>query len=391
MIIRDFSQTFLQQLKHFPAILVVGARQVGKTTLIKSLLSKTHKYVLLEDPDMRELAINDPKSFLARFTPPLIIDEFQHAPQLVNYLQGIIDNDRDLKGQYVLTGSQNFQMMEQVTQSLSGRIAILSLYGLSSSEYMIDKMFSSKEAIAKIILRGTYPELWKNKEFPPQTWMSSYVQTFLERDLRQLGQVGDLHSFEKFLKVLAIRTGQVLNNSDVAADCGMSPPTIQKWISILERAFVIKLVQPYINNLTSRVRKASKLYFLDTGLAAYLMGFRDEEALLQSPFLGSLFETLVFTDFIKRSSNNGEIPEHYYLQTKSKIGVDFIVSRNQKLSLYEIKLNTTYNNNLAKQLIQTAPTLKNVEQLNLIMSTNEEFDTEISGLKVHVSKWNGLI
>lgn len=339
---------------------------------------------------MRELAINDPKSFLARFTPPLIIDEFQHALQLVNYLQGLIDNNRELKGQYVLTGSQNFQMMEQVTQSLSGRIAILSLYGLSSSEYKIEEMFSNREIIAKIILRGTYPELWKNRELPTQAWMSGYVQTFLERDLRQLGQVGDLHSFEKFLKVLAVRTGQVLNHSDIAADCGMSPPTIQKWISILERAFVIKLVQPFTNNLTSRVRKSSKMYFLDTGLAAYLMGFRDEEALLQSPFLGSLFETLVYTDFIKRSSNNGEIPEHYYLQTKTKMGVDFIVSRNQKLSLFEVKLNATFSNNLAKQLIQTAPVLKNVDQLNLIMSTHEEFDTEINGLKIHVSKWNGL-
>ncbi len=390
MITRDFSVILESYLKSFSAILVLGARQVGKTTLLKKHLSKTHKYLLLEDPDLRELAINDPRSFLERFPPPIIIDEFQHAPQLVSYLQGIIDQNRNLKGQIVLTGSQNFQMMEQVTQSLAGRIGVLTLYGLSSLEIKKKENFTSHKELAYLMMRGTYPELWKNPDFKTKDWMSSYVQTFLERDLRQLAQVGDLASFERFLKVSAARTGQVLNVSELAKDCGVSSPTAQKWLSILERAYVIKLVQPYYNNLTSRVRKSSKLYFLDTGLACYLMGYRDPEVLLQSPHVGSLFETLVYSDFIKRTANEGEIPEHFYLQTKSKVGVDFIVQKEQLLDLYEIKFSKTFQNKLTEQLLITAPFFKKTRVLNLLMPIEKNFETKINNTSIFIKKWNQM-
>ncbi len=387
MIKRDLLQSMNSFLKSFPAVLVLGARQVGKTTLLKELLSKTHKYVLLEDPDIRALALNDPRSFLEKFPPPLIIDEFQYAPEIVSYLQGLIDNRRSLKGQIILTGSQNFQMMEQVTQSLAGRIGILTLFGLSSTELKIGKNYDP-QFLVDLILRGTYPELWKEKQIVTRDWMSSYVQTFLERNLRQLAQVGDLSSFERFLKLTAARTAQLLNISDLANDCGISPPTAQKWLSILERAYIIKLVSPYINNITSRVRKASKLYFLDTGLACYLMGYRDSEALLQSPHIGPLFETLVYSDFVKRTSSTGEIPEHFYLQTKSKVGVDFIVQKNQRLHLFEIKFSQTFNNRLANQLIITAQELKNVAEQTLIMPCEKNFETVIQGIKINVKNWN---
>jgi predicted AAA+ superfamily ATPase len=389
MIKRDLVQSMSSFLKSFPAVLVLGSRQVGKTTLLKEILSKTHKYVLLEDPDVRELAINDPRTFLTKYTPPLIIDEFQYAPEIVSYLQGLIDKRRSLKGQIILTGSQNFQMMEQVTQSLAGRIGILTLFGLSSSELDIGDNFDYK-FLSELILRGTYPELWKEKHIITREWMSSYVQTFLERDLRQLAQVGDLASFERFLKLTAARTAQILNISDLASDCGVSSPTAQKWLSILERAYIIKLVSPYINNLTSRVRKASKLYFLDTGLASYLMGFRDSDSLLQSPHVGPLFETLVYSDFIKRTSSTGEIPEHFYLQTKSKVGVDFIVQKNQRLHLFEVKFSQTFNNRLANQLVITTPELKNAAEQTLIMPCQKSFETIIQGIKINVKNWNAM-
>lgn len=391
MIYRDFSVVVDSYLKSFSAVLILGARQVGKTTLLKKHLSKTHKYVLLEDPDSRDLAINDPRTFLKQFAPPVIIDEFQNAPQLVNYLQGLIDANRSLKGQIVLTGSQNFQMMEQITQSLAGRVGVLTLYGLSSHE--IQKKTDSlttHESIAQLILRGTYPELWKDQNIKTRDWMSSYVQTFLERDLRKLAQVGDLATFERFLKITAIRTGQILNVSELASDCGVSSPTAQKWLSILERAYIIRLVQPYINNLTSRVRKASKIYFLDTGLASYLMGYRDIKSLLQSPHMGALFETLVYSDFIKRMANDGEIPDHFYLQTKSKVGVDFIVQKNQMIDLYEVKFSKTFQNRLTDQLIITAPNLKSVRTLNLLMPIEKSFETIISGSPIIVKKWNQM-
>jgi predicted AAA+ superfamily ATPase len=389
MIKRDFLPALKSYLNSFPAVLLLGARQVGKTTLLKNALSKTHKYILLEDLDLRELANNDPRSFLKRFSPPFIIDEFQYAPQLVSYLQGLVDENRSKKGQIVLTGSQNFQMMEQVTQSMAGRIGILTMYGLSAKEVKMD-LVSDQKKIAELIIRGTYPELWKEQKLKTRDWMSSYVQTFLERDLRQLAQVGDLMSFEKFLKVVAIRTGQVLNISEIAKDCGVSPPTAQKWLSVLQRAYVIRLVPPYYNNLTSRVRKANKLYFLDTGLAAFLMGFRDTDALLQSPYIGSLFETLVYSDFIKRTSNLGEVPDHFYLQTKSKVGVDFIIQKNQKINLHEIKFSTTFQNRLTDALIKTANDLKNVDTLNLLMPTATNYETKVDSYKVSVKNWSQL-
>lgn len=389
MIKRDFSSLMDSFMKSFSAVLVLGARQVGKTTFIRNALSKTHDYVLLEDPDIRELAINDPRSFFKRFPSPLIIDEFQYAPQLISYLQGIIDENRKLKGQFVLTGSQNFQMMEQVTQSLAGRIGVLTLYGLSSKEIKKDKIFDPK-SISEYILRGTYPELWGEPQIKTRDWMSSYVQTFLERDLRQLAQIGDLATFERFLKVAAARTAQVLNISDLANDCGVSPPTAQKWLSILERAYIIRLVQPYFGNLTSRIRKASKIYFLDTGLACYLMGYRDAETLQQSPHIGALFETLVYSDFIKRSANQGEIPDHFYLQTKSKVGVDFLVQKNRKLDLFEIKFSQTFQNRLTQQLVITEPALKNVNSLNLIMPTEKDFETKIEKLEIYIKNWSQM-
>lgn len=388
MIKRNFSVVLDSYLKSFSAVLVLGARQVGKTTLLKQHLGKSYNYVLLEDPDYRELAINDPRSFLKQFPPPLIIDEFQHAPELVNYLQGLIDDNRDLKGQFVLTGSQNFQMMKQITQSLAGRVGVLTLYGLSSLEIGNRELLADHNFISKIILRGSYPELWKNSEIKTRDWMSSYVYTFLERDLRQLAEVGDLISFERFLKVTAARTAQVLNISELAKDSGVSPPTAQKWLSILERAYIIRLVQPYFNNLTSRVRKASKIYFLDTGLASFLMGYRDEAALLQSPHMGLLFENLVYSDFIKRTANLGEIPDHFYLQTKTRVGVDFIISKNQKLDFFEVKYSKTFQNKLAEQLIITAPNFKNISTLNLLMPTEKNYETKISDFSINVKNWN---
>ncbi|MBY0383817.1 DUF4143 domain-containing protein, partial [bacterium] len=270
-----------------------------------------------------------------------------------------------------------------------GRIGILTMYGLSSLEIKKDSV-EDRKSICELILRGTYPELWKDTKIKTRDWMSSYVQTFLERDLRQLAQVGDLSSFERFLKVTAMRTAQVLNVSELAKDCGISSPTAQKWLSVLERAYIIRTVSPYFNNLTSRVRKASKIYFLDTGLASYLMGFRDSESLLQSPQIGPLFETLVYSDFIKRTANDGEILDHFYLQTKSKVGVDFITQKNQKIDLFEIKFSSTFQNRLEDQLILSSSVLKKVNSLNLIMPTTKNFETKVNGYEIKIKNWSQL-
>ncbi|MFN3696972.1 MAG: ATP-binding protein [Pseudobdellovibrio sp.] len=387
MISRDFSELFNSYLAQFPAVLIMGARQVGKTTFLKNHLKKTHNYVLLENPDTRELAINDPKTFFKNNPAPLIIDEFQYAPQLVNYLQELIDNNRKLKGQYILTGSQNFQMMSQVTQSLAGRVGILTIYGLSSSELKLQNV-SSKNKIGELMLKGFYPEIWSEPNISSYLWYSSYVQTFLERDLYRLSEVGDLQAFNKFLKLAALRTGQVLNYADLAADCSISPPTAQKWISILERAYVIKLVSPYINNATSRVKKAKKLYFLDPGLACYLMGYRSVDAILEGPHSGALFETLVYSDFIKRYSIENDVEDIFYLQTKSKVGVDFVILKNQKRHFCEVKFSSTYSNNLTEQLTRTHKEFKNKDFLYLVMLTEKNFDTKIGIDHIQVKNWD---
>jgi len=356
MIQRAISTSLQRYLKSFPIVLVTGSRQVGKTTLVRELLPG-YKYVLLEDPDQRNLALADPRRFLERNSSPAIFDEFQNIPALTGFLQGMVDENRKKKGQFVLTGSQNFQMMEKVNQSLAGRIGILTLYGLSSSELPATALGVNDISLGKLILRGTYPELWGDSNILERDWYGSYVQSYIERDVRKLSNVGDLLSFERFVRVCAARTAQILNLSDIASDSGISVPTAQRWISILQSTYLVRLVQPFFENIASRVRKAPKLYFMDTGLACYLMGFRDASSMLGSPQYGALFETLVYSDFVKRTSAEGEVPEHYYLQTKSKVGADLLVRKERKLLVIEIKGTKTISTELSAQLVATSSAL----------------------------------
>lgn len=391
MISRRVSKVFQQFLEQFPAIILTGARQTGKTTLTRELLRHSHNYVLLEDLDTRELAVQDPRSFLERYEAPLIIDEFQYAPQLVNYLQGKIDQKRNQTGQYILTGSQNFLMMEQVSQSLAGRAGILSLYPLSSNELPLSKQesFYMEKGLMKLMKRGFYPELWQKKEAQSQYWHTSYVRTFLERDIRNLAQVGDLFIFEKFLKLCAARTGQILNFSDLARDAGISVPTAQRWISILQESYIIHFISPFYQNLSSRVRKAPKLYFLDTGLAIHLMGFRDENTLVHAPQLGALFETLTISDFVKRAASKGEVPEHYYLHTKTRGEIDLMVRSGTKWDLIEIKYLRTIQENSLRQLHKMAQWLgeEKVHQSYLLACVKESFQKN----GIHIHPWNQFL
>lgn len=374
-------------MRTFPVVLIMGSRQVGKTTLARDLL-KNYKYVLLEDPDMRSLALADPKRFLESHTPPVIFDEFQNVPSLTSYLQGMVDENRHRKGQIVLTGSQNFLMMEQVNQSLAGRIGILTMYGLSSTELPASALNVDDECLGRLLLRGTYPELWSSPEIAERDWYGSYVQTYIERDVRKLANVGDLLIFERFVRVCAAHTGQVINLSSIASDTGVSVPTVQRWLSILEATYIIRLVQPFIGNLTSRIRKAPKMYFMDTGLAVYLMGFRDSQSVMGSPQYGALFETLVYSDFVKRTSAEGEIPEHYYLQTATKAGADLLVRTQKKLIAIEIKGGKTLTVDLADQLRATAKFLMEpVSGFFLLGPYAKSTDFRHGEIEVHARPW----
>jgi len=372
-------------VSRFPAMVLTGARQVGKTTILRAALKKSHKYVLLEDPDIRSQAMDDPRTFLERFPAPVIFDEFQYVPELTSYLQGIIDNEREKMGQYVLTGSQNFLMMEQVSQSLAGRAGILSLYGLTAEEIPLRSQkkdsFAHDSDIAKLIHRGTFPELWARPEVIPFEWYGSYLRTYIERDVRNLTQVADLTSFERFVRLCAIRTGQLLNVSELARDTGISQPTANRWLSILRSTYQVHLIEPFYENLTSRIKKSPKLYFLDTGLAAYLMGFRDESLIVSSPQFGALFETLVITNFIKESACKGEVPEHYFLETKSGKEVDLIVRSGTLWDLYEVKARRTFKTNDLKQIIDASSMFGDkAASCNVLAPVEEEFT--MSGVNV---------
>ena len=309
---RVLASTIIKSLSTFPAVVVTGPRQSGKTTLLQSLLQGSHNYVSLENPDIRIRAKEDPIAFLSAYPTPVIIDEIQYVPELLSYIKTRIDEHR-APGQWVLTSSQLFPLMAGVSQSLAGRAAVLNLFPFSFAEGQGDaprardlpvwlaelsKLSSSiaPDDLPAVILRGFYPEMVSNRKIDRELWCSSYISTYLERDVRQMAQLGDLSQFERFVKLCAIRTGQQFHGAEMARDIGVSLPTVKRWLSLLEAAGQVILLQPYYRNLGKRLVKSPKLYFTDTALATYLMGIHEVTTLQNSPHYGALFETMIVVD-----------------------------------------------------------------------------------------------
>ncbi len=354
---RTLTRTIRRAATTFPAIVVTGPRQSGKTTLLKTMFSRTHGFVSLENPDVRMRAKEDPVGFLELYAPPVIIDEIQYVPEILSYIKTRIDEDRK-PGNWLLTGSQNFVLMQGVSQSLAGRAAVLSLMPFSVSERLnngertIDpaswvrniresKTLKRTTPATEVLLRGCYPEIASGHTVDRQLWCGSYISTYIERDVRNLAHVGDLSQFEKFLRLCAARTGQILNLSDMARDIGVSVPTAKRWLSILETGYQVYLLYPYYRNVGKRLIKSPKVYFTDTALASYLLGIHDRETLLHSPNFGNLFETLIVTDVLKRFLHFGQIPSLYYLRTMDGLEIDLVLDIGQKLRLFEIKASMT--------------------------------------------------
>ena len=351
---RHMENAINKAVKMFPAVLITGARQVGKTTLLRHMKSEI-PYLTLDDPILLQSALEEGGSFFKTTPPPVIVDEIQYAPNLFRYIKMIAD-ESGKKGQFFLTGSQQFRMMKNVSESLAGRIGIINLLGLSLREinndpfmevFMpIDEYYTKRKVSAKqtdyrelwkIIHKGSMPAMYKD-ELDWQMFYAAYAKTYLERDVRELTQVGDEVKFIKFMTAIASRTSQMLNLSSVANEVGISAPTADRWLSILISSNIVYLLQPYYNNIMKRAVKTPKLYFLDTGLAAYLLKWKTPEALESGAMAGAFFESFVIAEILKSYYNAGVLePSLYYYRDKDGREVDILIEQNGVIHPVEIK------------------------------------------------------
>jgi predicted AAA+ superfamily ATPase len=329
----------------YPVITITGPRQSGKTTLARAAFADK-PYVSLETPDEREFAATDPRGFLARWRDGAIIDEVQHVPALFSWIQSDVDAAGSM-GRFVLTGSQNFALMAHITQSLAGRSALVQLLPLSIAELSAAECMPDE--LDAMMLRGGYPALYV-RSLNPARWLADYTMSYLERDVRQISQVQDLSTFQRFLRLCAGRTGQLLNLSNLAQETGISQSTARAWLSVLEASYIVFLLPPHHRNLGKRVVKMPKLYFLDTALAASLMGIQTPAQLAIHPLRGALFETLIVVEFLKARFNQGFPSNLYFWRDNVGLEVDLLLDDPEGLCPVEIKSSATVTEDMFKGL-----------------------------------------
>lgn len=347
MINRDIAPLLSQLAKQYPVLTITGPRQSGKTTLSKALFP--HKpYVTLEDPDVRRYAKEDPRGFLNQYSGGAILDEIQRAPELPSYLQGMVDADSNA-GRFILTGSQQFELMTQVTQSLAGRTAILRLLPFSLAESRRAQVKSAAPDLAECIFTGFYPRI-HDKQLNPSQALADYFATYVERDLRQLTAVHDLQRFERFVRLCAGRTGQLLNLNSLGNDAGVSHATARAWIDLLQTSYIIYLLPPWFTNTNKRLTKSPKLYFYDVGLACWLLGLRAHDQVSRDPLWGSLFENFVVMEAMKDRLNTGQSADMYFYRDSDGNEVDLLLPVGGKFHAIEIKAGETINSDYFKGL-----------------------------------------
>ena len=375
-ITRQLEQVVLRASELFPVVMVTGPRQVGKTTMLQTLMDDRRNYVSLDSRINRDMAVNEPELFLQRHPPPVLIDEFQYAKELLPYIKSYVDRHKN-NGDYWLTGSQAFHMMKHVSESLAGRAAVIPMQGLSISEILglpggafigdcsrwldgakIREPQNLKEVYKKIFT-GSMPLAYSG-DFDRDLFYSAYVDTYLARDVRDLTQVGDEMAFGRFMTACAARTAGLVNYADLARDAGISPPTAKQWMSILRTSGVVVLLEPYFNNALKRIVKSPKMYFMDTGLCAYLARWDSAETLEASAMTGQYFETYAVSEVIKSYHNIGKRPPVYYYRDTDQKEIDLVLEANNTLYPFEIKKSAMPGKNAVKHFEILSKTKKDI-------------------------------
>ena len=345
MIYRNITEKLLALSRQFPVVTLTGPRQSGKTTLVKKVFAHL-PYVSLESPETRLLIQNDPKGFLNNYKNGVILDEVQRLPDLFSYIQIIVDEDNK-EGQFILTGSQNFLLLEKITQSLAGRVAILKLLPFCLGELKTSGLLY--EEYEDFIFNGFYPRLY-DKKIPAIDYYPNYIQTYVERDVKQIKNITDQNSFIRFLQMCAGRIGQLLNVSSLANDCGISQITAKSWLSILEASYVIYFLYPFHKNFNKRLVKMPKIYFFDTGLACSLLNIREKEQIQSFYLKGGLFENFIINEIVKNGWNKGDVRNNYFWRDKLGHEIDCIIEEGNRYLPVEIKAGKTISKDYTKEI-----------------------------------------
>lgn len=360
MIKRHLGPVLQKSARAYPVVTVTGPRQSGKTTLVRSLFDR-HEYASLENPDTRAFALEDPRGFLGQFSRGVIFDEVQQAPDLLSYIQTVVDESGS-PGQFVLTGSQNLLRLQKVSQSLSGRTSIFHLLPFSRSELLERKPPALEDAGKKVrrgtrtddelfdvLFKGFYPRI-HDKGLDPQDWLRNYYQTYVERDVRSVLNVGDLETFGRFIRLCAGRAGQLLNLASLGADCGISHATARRWLSVLETSFIVYLLRPHHANFSKRLVKSPKLHFVDTGLLCYLLRIRSSSELVTHASRGAVFESFILSELLKSYHNVGREPDVYFWRDSQGHEVDLLLDHGAELVPVEVKSGQTIADDFFKGL-----------------------------------------
>ena len=384
MITREITEELLKACKEYPVATILGPRQSGKTTLVK-MTFPNKPYYSFENPDIRMAAEADPRSFLNNLPEGAILDEIQNLPQLLSYIQGIVDTTQ-LKGMFIITGSHQPELHQTVSQTLAGRTSILTLLPFTITEL---SQFKKELSPFDIIFQGAFPRIHQEK-IDPNRFYNGYVQTYVERDVRALINLKDLRLFQQFLLLLAGRIGQVINFTSISNDIGVSSTTIKNWISVLKASFVVFELSPYFENIGKRVIKSPKLYFTDTGLASFLLGIESASQAERDPLRGGLYENLVILEIIKLYHNSGKRPDIYFYRDTHGNEVDLIIRKNRKLIPIEIKSAATFTKDFLKGIDGFADSAGEICEDGYILYNGTDSYT-INGKKIlNIFKDNGL-